>query len=62
MVLLLLLLGTATGLGPAGWLTGLAFALVTWAMLTRALYSARGSARSGRPIASRWRGRHSSAV
>jgi phosphatidylglycerophosphate synthase len=36
-VLLLALLTTATGLGPAGWLTGLAFALATWAVLTRAL-------------------------
>ncbi|MBT2392286.1 CDP-alcohol phosphatidyltransferase family protein [Streptomyces sp. ISL-1] len=37
-VLLLVLLGTAIGLGPAGWLTGLAFALVTWAVLTRAVH------------------------
>jgi phosphatidylglycerophosphate synthase len=36
-VLLLALLGTAIGLGPAGWLTGLAFAVGTWAVLTRAL-------------------------
>ncbi|MFF0063352.1 CDP-alcohol phosphatidyltransferase family protein [Streptomyces sp. NPDC005279] len=36
-VLLLALLGTAIGLGPAGWLTGLAFAVATWAVLTRAL-------------------------
>ncbi|MET7711670.1 CDP-alcohol phosphatidyltransferase family protein [Streptomyces sp. NPDC005407] len=37
-LLLLALLGTAIGLGPAGWLTGLAFALVTWAVLTRAVH------------------------
>lgn len=37
-ILLLTLLGTAIGLGPAGWLTGLAFALVTWAVLTRAVH------------------------
>ncbi|MEJ8638507.1 CDP-alcohol phosphatidyltransferase family protein [Streptomyces sp. NPDC006475] len=36
-LLLLALLGSAMGLGLAGWLTGLAFALVTWAVLTRAL-------------------------
>jgi phosphatidylglycerophosphate synthase len=34
---LLVLLGTMTGLGPAGWLTGLAFTVATWALLTRAL-------------------------
>ncbi|MFF3244913.1 CDP-alcohol phosphatidyltransferase family protein [Streptomyces sp. NPDC002870] len=39
-VLLLALLGTAIGLGPAGWLTGLAFALVTWGVLTRAVHRA----------------------
>jgi phosphatidylglycerophosphate synthase len=37
-ILLLVLLGAAIGLGPAGWLTGLAFALVTWAVLTRAVH------------------------
>ncbi|EST35143.1 membrane protein [Streptomyces roseochromogenus subsp. oscitans DS 12.976] len=37
-VLLLALLGTAIGMGPAGWLTGLAFALATWAVLARALH------------------------
>ncbi|MGO4424039.1 CDP-alcohol phosphatidyltransferase family protein, partial [Streptomyces sp. MCAF7] len=36
-ILLLTLLGTALGLGPAGWLTGLAFAFATWAVLTRAV-------------------------
>lgn len=36
-ILLLALLGTAIGLGPAGWLSGLAFAVATWAVLTRAL-------------------------
>ncbi|MBA2946480.1 CDP-alcohol phosphatidyltransferase family protein [Streptomyces himalayensis] len=40
-VLLLTLLGTAIGLGPAGWLTGLAFAAATWAVLTRALHRSR---------------------
>ncbi|MGQ4387141.1 CDP-alcohol phosphatidyltransferase family protein [Streptomyces sp. SAS_270] len=36
-LLLLALLGTAIGMGPAGWLTGVAFALATWAVLNRAL-------------------------
>ncbi|MGP3948083.1 CDP-alcohol phosphatidyltransferase family protein [Streptomyces sp. 7N604] len=36
-ILLLALLGTAAGLGPVGWLTGTAFALATWTMLTLAL-------------------------
>ncbi|MDX3227654.1 CDP-alcohol phosphatidyltransferase family protein [Streptomyces sp. ME19-01-6] len=36
-IILLALLGTALGLGPAGWLTGLAFAFATWAVLTRAV-------------------------
>ncbi|MEV3987510.1 CDP-alcohol phosphatidyltransferase family protein [Streptomyces sp. NPDC049837] len=36
-LVLLLLLGTVTGLGPVGWLTGLAFTVATWAVLTRAL-------------------------
>jgi phosphatidylglycerophosphate synthase len=40
-VLLLSLIGTAIGMGPAGWLTGLAFALATWAVLSRALYRSR---------------------
>lgn len=40
-VLLLAFLGTAIGLGPAGWLTGLAFALATWAVLNRALLRTR---------------------
>ncbi|PGH47737.1 CDP-alcohol phosphatidyltransferase [Streptomyces sp. Ru87] len=42
-IVMLLLLGTATGLGPAGWLAGLVFAAAGWAVLGRAL------ARSGRP-------------
>ncbi|MGY3205479.1 CDP-alcohol phosphatidyltransferase family protein [Streptomyces sp. TE5632] len=37
-VLLLALLGTAIGMGPAGWLTGLAFTIATWAVLSRALH------------------------
>ncbi|MEU6350952.1 CDP-alcohol phosphatidyltransferase family protein [Streptomyces sp. NPDC047072] len=40
-ILLLALLGTAIGMGPAGWLTGLAFALATWAVLSRALHRTR---------------------
>jgi phosphatidylglycerophosphate synthase len=36
-LLLLAYLGTAVRMGPAGWLTGLAFALATWAVLNRAL-------------------------
>ncbi|MER6629734.1 CDP-alcohol phosphatidyltransferase family protein [Streptomyces sp. NPDC000987] len=40
-VLLLALLGTAIGMGPAGWLTGLAFAVATWAVLSRALHRTR---------------------
>ncbi|QHA08136.1 CDP-alcohol phosphatidyltransferase family protein [Streptomyces broussonetiae] len=40
-VLLLALLGTAIGMGPAGWLTGLAFAFATWAVLARALHRSR---------------------
>ncbi|GAB2917277.1 MULTISPECIES: CDP-alcohol phosphatidyltransferase family protein [Streptomyces] len=40
-VLLLAFLGTAIGLGPAGWLTGLAFAFATWAVLNRALLRTR---------------------
>ncbi|MEU3979047.1 CDP-alcohol phosphatidyltransferase family protein [Streptomyces sp. NPDC026672] len=40
-ILLLVLLGTAIGLGPAGWLTGLAFAFATWAVLSWALHRAR---------------------
>ncbi|MGW2329509.1 CDP-alcohol phosphatidyltransferase family protein [Streptomyces sp. NPDC001700] len=36
-LLLLTLLGASLGLGPAGWLTGLVFAAVTWAVLTRAV-------------------------
>ncbi|MFJ3669775.1 CDP-alcohol phosphatidyltransferase family protein [Streptomyces sp. NPDC090106] len=40
-ILLLALLGTAIGLGPAGWLTGLAFAVATWAVLSRALHRTR---------------------
>ena len=37
-ILLLVLLGSAIGLGPAGWLTGLTFAFATWAVLSRALH------------------------
>ncbi|MFJ9588964.1 CDP-alcohol phosphatidyltransferase family protein [Streptomyces acidicola] len=40
-LLLLAFLGTAIGMGPAGWLTGLAFALATWAVLNRALRRTR---------------------
>ncbi|MGW0883594.1 CDP-alcohol phosphatidyltransferase family protein [Streptomyces sp. NPDC002671] len=40
-ILLLALLGAAIGLGPAGWLTGLAFAFATWAVLSRALRRSR---------------------
>ncbi|WP_225839981.1 CDP-alcohol phosphatidyltransferase family protein [Streptomyces sp. NK08204] len=40
-LLLLALLGTVIGLGPAGWLTGLAFAFATWAVLSRALLRSR---------------------
>ncbi|MGW0770199.1 CDP-alcohol phosphatidyltransferase family protein [Streptomyces sp. NPDC002676] len=40
-ILLLALLGAAIGLGPAGWLTGLAFAFATWAVLSRALHRSR---------------------
>src|SRR4051794_22017673 len=40
-ILLLALLGTAIGMGPAGWLTGLAFAVATWAVLSRALHRPR---------------------
>ncbi|MFE1032656.1 CDP-alcohol phosphatidyltransferase family protein [Streptomyces sp. NPDC058807] len=39
--LLLVLLGTAIGMGTAGWLTGLAFALASWAVLSRALHRSR---------------------
>ncbi|MFE9996882.1 CDP-alcohol phosphatidyltransferase family protein [Streptomyces avermitilis] len=40
-ILLLALLGSAIGMGPAGWLTGLAFALASWAVLTRAVLRSR---------------------
>lgn len=40
-VLLLALLGTAIGMGPAGWATGLAFAVAGWAVLSRALHRSR---------------------
>ncbi|AYN38480.1 CDP-alcohol phosphatidyltransferase family protein [Streptomyces dangxiongensis] len=40
-ILLLALLGSAIGLGPAGWLTGLAFVFATWAVLSRALHRSR---------------------
>ncbi|MFE9813027.1 CDP-alcohol phosphatidyltransferase family protein [Streptomyces sp. NPDC005548] len=40
-LLLLVLLGTLIGMGPAGWLSGLAFGISTWAVLTRALRRTR---------------------
>ncbi|MFF8860541.1 CDP-alcohol phosphatidyltransferase family protein [Streptomyces sp. NPDC015139] len=40
-ILLLALLGSVIGLGPAGWLTGLVFAFATWAVLSRALHRSR---------------------
>nr|WP_235614634.1 CDP-alcohol phosphatidyltransferase family protein [Streptomyces ambofaciens] len=40
-ILVLALLGTAIGMGTAGWLTGLAFAFATWAVLSRALHRSR---------------------
>ncbi|MEV5738339.1 CDP-alcohol phosphatidyltransferase family protein [Streptomyces sp. NPDC052292] len=40
-ILLLALLGSAFGMGPAGWLTGLVFAFATWAVLSRALHRSR---------------------
>jgi phosphatidylglycerophosphate synthase len=40
-ILLLALLGTAIGMGPAGWVTGLVFAVATWAVLSRALHRSR---------------------
>ncbi|WP_320779317.1 CDP-alcohol phosphatidyltransferase family protein [Streptomyces sp. CRN 30] len=43
-VAVLAVLGAATGLGPAGWLTGLVFALATWAVLSRAVHRARPAA------------------
>ncbi|MDQ0687567.1 phosphatidylglycerophosphate synthase [Streptomyces achromogenes] len=46
-ILLLALLGSAIGLGPAGWVTGLVFATATWAVLSRALH--RSSLRSFGP-------------
>ncbi|MGA5314385.1 CDP-alcohol phosphatidyltransferase family protein [Streptomyces pseudogriseolus] len=39
-ILLLALIGPAIGMGPAGWVTGLAFAIATWAVLSRALHRA----------------------
>ncbi|RDG35680.1 CDP-alcohol phosphatidyltransferase family protein [Streptomyces corynorhini] len=36
-ILLLAALATGSGLGPLGWLAGLAFTVATWALLTRAL-------------------------
>ncbi|MFI0503064.1 CDP-alcohol phosphatidyltransferase family protein [Streptomyces albogriseolus] len=39
-ILLLALIGTAIGMGPAGWVTGLVFAIATWAVLSRALHRA----------------------
>ncbi|OIJ64765.1 CDP-alcohol phosphatidyltransferase family protein [Streptomyces mangrovisoli] len=40
-ILLLALLGSAIGMGPAGWVTGLVFAVATWAVLSRALHRTR---------------------
>ncbi|MDR3079481.1 MAG: CDP-alcohol phosphatidyltransferase family protein, partial [Streptomyces sp.] len=40
-LLLLALLRTVIGMGPAGWLAGLGFALATWAVLTRAVLRCR---------------------
>lgn len=40
-LLLLAVIGTAIGMGPAGWLTGLVFAFATWAVLARALHRTR---------------------
>ncbi|WP_445527880.1 CDP-alcohol phosphatidyltransferase family protein [Streptomyces cyslabdanicus] len=40
-ILLLALLGPAIGMGPAGWVTGLIFAVATWAVLSRALRRSR---------------------
>ncbi|GAB1326444.1 CDP-alcohol phosphatidyltransferase family protein [Streptomyces sennicomposti] len=40
-ILLLALLGTAIGMGPAGWVTGLVFAVGTWAVLSRAVFRSR---------------------
>ncbi|MFD5265120.1 CDP-alcohol phosphatidyltransferase family protein [Streptomyces sp. NPDC058335] len=37
-ILVLALLGTAIGMGPTGWVTGLVFAVATWAVLSRALH------------------------
>ncbi|MFF3499306.1 CDP-alcohol phosphatidyltransferase family protein [Streptomyces sp. NPDC003247] len=37
-ILVLALLGTAIGMGPAGWVTGLVFAVALWAVLARALH------------------------
>jgi hypothetical protein len=37
LVILLVVLTVATGLGPAGWLAGVAFAVLGWAVLTEAL-------------------------
>ncbi|MFF4761510.1 CDP-alcohol phosphatidyltransferase family protein [Streptomyces sp. NPDC001292] len=40
-ILLLALLGPAIGMGPAGWVTGLVFAVANWAVLSRALHRSR---------------------
>ncbi|MFE4664747.1 CDP-alcohol phosphatidyltransferase family protein [Streptomyces sp. NPDC056716] len=40
-ILLLALVGTAIGMGPAGWLSGLGFALALWAVLSVALRRSR---------------------
>jgi hypothetical protein len=40
LVIMLIVLTVAVGLGPAGWLTGLAFAVIGWAVLTDAMQRA----------------------
>ncbi|MFF0593703.1 CDP-alcohol phosphatidyltransferase family protein [Streptomyces antibioticus] len=40
-ILVLALLGSAIGLGTAGWITGLVFAVALWASLSRALHRSR---------------------
>lgn len=40
-ILLLAVLGTGTGMGTAGWVTGLVFAVASWAVLSRALHRSR---------------------
>ena len=61
-LLLLALLGSAIGLGPAGWLTGLAFAIATWAVLTARAAPVRAPRPSARPTVSPSAGRPWSAA